>query len=267
MSVVARAPALVDPALVQARRRRRLVFTGRGIFFAVALLAWQALGPVLDPLVFSDPLAIGRRIAEWVGTGAILPHLAVTLEELALGYVLGAAVGILAGFVLGSNEIIAGILDPVIISVYGIPKIALAPLFVVWFGIALTPKVVLVAVLVFFLVFLSTFHGVRGVDPDLLDAVVLMGASRSQVRRWVVVPSALSAIFLGLKMAVPEALVGAVVGEMIVSSRGVGYLIQFATSQLDTAGVFAGLILLMILALIVNGAVNWVSATKGREAR
>ncbi len=94
-----------------------------------------------------------------------------------------------------------------------------------------------------------------------------MGASPAQVRRWVVVPSALSAIFLGLKMAVPEALVGAVVGEMIVSSRGIGYLIQFATSQLDTAGVFAGLIVLMILALVLNSGVNWVSNRKGRGHR
>ncbi|MCL6636697.1 MAG: ABC transporter permease [Alicyclobacillus sp.] len=248
----------------QASRKMRMIWIGRVLFLIVFLLIWQVASPYLDKTVFSSPADIARNLVESVLTGSLWPNLWTTLEEIALGYIVGAFAGIVVGFILGSNEIVAGILDPVMIAIYGIPKIALGPLFVVWFGINLMPKVVMAAVIVFFVVFYATYHGVREVDQDMLRTIQLLGVSPTQIRRWVIFPSALSAIFLGLKMAVPEALVGAVVGEMIVSNKGLGYMIQFAATQLDTAGVYAGLFVLMIMALLANSAVNQASGMKRR---
>ena len=257
---------IVDPNALRERRQRNAILAGRIVFLSALLVVWQILGPHLDKIVFSSPGDVAARLGQWVGGGSLWPHLVATLEEVALGYALGCAIGIVVGFIMGSNEVVAGIFDPLVMAFYGLPKIALAPLFVVWFGINLAPKVVLAAVLVFFLVFFSTYHGVREVDPDLLNTVRLLGATPGQVRRWVIMPSALSAIFLGLKMAVPEALVGAVIGELIVSSRGIGYLAEYSASQLDTAGVFAALVVLSVLALLANGFVNLASRREGRKA-
>ena len=134
-----------------------------------------------------------------------------------------------------------------------------------WFGINLTPKVVITALVVFFFVFLSTYEGARSVDRDLLRVVKLMGANGWQERRLVVIPGAMPAIMLGLKLAIPEALVGAIVGELIVSSRGIGYLVQFSASQLDSAGIFAGLFVLMVLTLIANSAVIYATGKTRRK--
>jgi NitT/TauT family transport system permease protein len=119
--------------------------------------------------------------------------------------------------------------------------------------------------MVFFFVFLSTYEGARNVDRDLIRVVKLMGATSWQERSLVIIPGALPAIMLGLKLAIPEALVGAIVGELIVSSRGIGYLVQFSASQLDSAGVFAGLFVLMVLVLLANWAVNYATGKSGRK--
>jgi NitT/TauT family transport system permease protein len=250
-----------------ARRRQRTIWVGRAVFLLLFVLLWQLASPHLDPTVFASPAAILRSLAGQVAGGTLWPNLLVTLEEIVLGYVLGAAGGVVLGFLLGASPVAAGILEPVVMAVYGIPKIALGPLFVVWFGINLMPKVVMAGVIVFFVVFLATYHGVREVDEDLVRSVRLLGLNDAQVRRWVVMPGSASSIFLGLKMAVPEALVGAIVGEMIVSNSGIGYLIQFAATQLDTPGVYAGLLVLTVMALAANAVVNKASGTTSRHRK
>jgi NitT/TauT family transport system permease protein len=264
-SVAGVQPDYEDPSLALQRRKRRVIWAGRIGVFVVFLAVWQLASPHLDPTVFSSPLNILNTLVSWIQTGYLWPNAFVTLEEIVLGYVIGAVAGILVGFLLGSSEILAGILDPVLIAVYGLPKIALGPLFVVWFGINLMPKVIMAAVIVFFLVFFATYHGVREVDQEMMRVIQLLGVSKTQMRRWVIMPSALSAVFLGLKMAVPEALIGAVVGEMIVSNQGLGYVVQYAATQLDTAGVYAGLFILMLMALLANAVVNQASQHQRRE--
>lgn len=255
---------IVDPAIAAARRERLIVFWGRiGVTLGLVVV-WQASGTHIDQLIFSTPLEIARRLGEWMSDGTLWLNLLVTAEEIVLGYALGVAAGVGLGLLLGSFPLIARIFDPILMAVYGVPKIAFGPLFIVWFGINLTPKVVITALMVFFFVFLSTYEGARNVNRDLIRVVKLMGASRWQERTLVVIPGALPAIMLGLKLAIPEALVGAIVGELIVSSRGVGYLVQFSASQLDSAGVFAGLFVLMVLALLFNSAVNYATGRTGR---
>jgi len=262
-AAIAMTERMIDPAVANARRRRWAVFAGRALLIVAVLGVWQLASPKLDPVIFSSPLQIAQRLGEWLANGTLWKNLLVTGEEVALGYVIGAAAGVVLGLVLGSYPVLAEILDPVLMAIYGVPKIAFGPLFVVWFGINITPKLVITAIMVFFFMFFSTYDGVRRVDKSLINSIRLMGATPLQERLLVTIPGSLPSIFLGLKLAVPEALVGAIVGELIVSNHGVGYLIQFAATQLDSAGVFAGLFVLMLLALVANSIVKLASEKKG----
>ncbi len=254
----------IDEAAQRSERRARLLLhAGRIALLVVSLAAWQYFGPRLGQIVASSPIDVFHALVDLARSGALARDLATTLEEVLLGYLVGAGAGVVCGAVLASSDLLAGLLDPFIIAVYGIPKIALGPLLVVWFGINLAPKVALAALMTFFLVFFSTYQGMRNVDPDTVNAVRLMGASPLQLRRYVIFPGARASIFLGLKLGVPEALVGAIVGEFVSSSRGIGYAIQYATAQLDTAGVFAGLLVLTILSLTLNALVNRASKNSG----
>jgi len=256
---------MIDPAIAAERRRRNIIFAARIIVAASAILLWELMSPHFDRLVISSPVEIAARSWEWAKDGTLYLNLLVTGEEILLGYVAGAIAAVALGLLLGSYPTIAAILDPLLMAIYGVPKIAFGPLFIVWFGINLTPKVVICGVTVFFFIFLATYEGVRNVDRDLLRTIRLMGATRMQERALVVIPGAMPAILLGLKLAIPEALVGAIVGELIVSNKGIGYLIEYSASQLDSAGVFAGLFILMILAVVANSAVNYATKKTGRE--
>ena len=221
------------------------LMAGRGL----RLAGWEFK---VDPFFISRPSLILERLLDWVVTGVLWFHLWITLQEMITGFILGATSGIVVGFLLGKNEFLAKVLDPYIIAIYSLPKIALAPLVILWFGIDLTPKIVLAAIVVFFLVFYNAYTGVREVERELVDALRLMGASSLQILMKVELPSALTLIFLGLKMSVPYALIGAIVGEMMAANKGIGAMLQNSAGQFDTAGVFAALLVLMIVSTILN---------------
>ena len=253
-----------NPEFARERRRRRIVYSGRIVVSLGFLLVWQLMGAHLDRLVLSTPSDIGARLWEWTMDGTLWTNLLVTAEEVVLGYVIGAGAAVALGLFLASYPVLAAILDPILMAIYGVPKIAFGPLFIVWFGISLTPKVVVTALMVFFFVFFSTYEGARKVDRDLIRMATLMGASRWQERRLIIIPGTLPAIYLGLKLAIPEALVGAIVGELIVSNRGIGYLVQYSAAQLDSTGIFAGLLILMLLTLLANSSINYATNRTGR---
>ncbi len=215
----------------------------------VTLGLWEyASGRWIKPFWISSPSEIWHQLDAWIASGQLWLHVEVTLTETVLGFLFGAAAGVLVGLALGLNRRLAAIIDPFIVAFYSLPKIALAPLFILWFGVGLTSKVVLATFVVFFLVFYNTYAGTLAVETELVDVLRLMGARRNQIIRKVILPSALIWIFTGMKSSVPYALIGAVVGEMMASNKGLGYLIEAAAGQYDTGGVFAALFVLMIIA-------------------
>jgi NitT/TauT family transport system permease protein len=220
---------------------------------ALFLLVWQWVsGRFIDPFYISSPRDVGVKLMQWAGDGTLSLAFAYTFQAMALGFLVGSFLGFAIGFLLGRSPILSRLFDPFITAVYCMPKIALAPLLIMWFGIGIASKIAMAALIVFFLVFLNTFAGVRDVQQHHLDAVRIMGAGRWQELRYVVVPSAASWVLTGLKVSVPYALIGAVVGELISSNRGIGFLIGQASGLFDTAGVFAGLVVLATTGIVLN---------------
>jgi NitT/TauT family transport system permease protein len=220
---------------------------------AAVLLVWQgASGRLVDNFFISNPLDVGARLYQWTVDGSIFAHIGATIYATALGFIIGSVGGAILGIWLGVSPFASRLLNPYLNALNALPKVALAPLFVLWFGLGIESKIALAAVLVLFLVFLNTFAGVREVDQDLIDGARLMRATRTQVVVKVIIPSAMSWVFAGLKIAMPYALIGAVLGEMIAANRGLGYLVQFSGAQFDTAGVFAVLFVIALLAVALN---------------
>ncbi len=246
----------VDPAVAEKRREQGIIWAGRVLILIVAIGAWQLIAPHMDQLAVVTPGNVLSKLGDWVGDGTLWRNTYDTGEEVVVGFVIGAVAGVVVGFVLGSLRLVASMLDPLITALYSIPKIALGPLFVVWFGIGLLPKLVLAALLVFFIAFFSTFHGVRAVDPALINVARLNNASALQTQLLVVLPASIPEVFLGLRLSVVQSMFGAIVGEFVASNSGLGYLLQYSSSQLDTAGVYAALIALTLFALVFTGIVN-----------
>ena len=228
------------------------------IALGLALLGfWQfASARLVDPFFISSPAAVAAKLWKWLGDGTLLLHASYTFQAMAMGFLLGAALGFVVGFMLGRSDLAARIFDPFITAIYCLPKIALAPLFLLWFGIGIESKIAMAAAIVFFLVFLNTFAGVRAVERLHLDAVRIMGGGRFAELRYVVLPSAAAWVMTGLKISVPYALIGAVVSELISSNRGIGFLIGQASGLFDTAGVFAGLVVLALAGVFLNAGLK-----------
>ncbi len=244
----------VPPSTRGARIRLEVARVG----FAVILLAsWEvASGRFIDPFWVSRPSAILGRLWLWLSNGYLLNHGSITLQEMLWGFLAGASSGIAVGILLGRNAFLAKLLDPYITAANTLPKVALAPLFVLWFGIGMNMKIIMAAVIVFFLVFWNTYGGVRDVDRDLVDVARILGAKRRQLLTKIILPSALPWIYLGMKIAVPYSLIGAIVGEMIASNRGLGYVLSYSAGQFDTTGLFAGLLVLVFISVVVNEVLN-----------
>jgi NitT/TauT family transport system permease protein len=219
-----------------------------------ALLAfWQwASGRLIKEIYVSKPTAVAARLYELFASGEIYPHLWTTGEELVLGYVIGVVGGILAGYALGRSKRLATIFEPYVMAFYGIPKIALAPLFIIWFGIGIGSKVALAAIMVFFLVFYNVYAGVRGVDRELVNLTLVMGANQRQLTTHVYFPAAAPYVLLGMRMAVPYSVIGVIVGEFTSSIQGLGLFIHEASSTYDPAGVFAGIVILLAFVVTAN---------------
>lgn len=239
----------VDP-----RRAATILWAKRILLFATLLGIWEAgaRGGWFNPFFSSYPTEIFRALGQLARDGDIVQHVPITMIEAIVGFICGTLAGGIIGFIFGWFQRVAELLDPFIIAIYSLPKVALAPLFILWFGIGIQAKIILTATIVFFLVFFNTYAGVRDTSRELINIVRLMGARPHEVLWRVVLPSALTAIFVGLRVSVPYALIGAVVGEMMASNRGVGFLLTRATGQFDTAGAFAALFILIVISTIFN---------------
>jgi NitT/TauT family transport system permease protein len=242
----------------QAARMDRLrILAGQLLLLALLLGGWAwASGRIVDRLFLSDPLSVARAFWSILVKGTLWYHLRFTLTETLLGYVIGAGLGLAGALVVSTIPAGEPVLRPFVLLAWATPKIALAPLMIIWFGIGMLPKVVLAATFVFFVVFLSTLAGVATVSPELVSVVRVMGAAPPAVFRKVVLPSALPFIVTSLRITIPAALIGAIIGEFISSNRGVGYLINAASSRYATAEVFAGIGSLLVLVLCMNAGLS-----------
>lgn len=213
---------------------------------------WElASGRLFDVFWVSRPSLILQYIWEFVQKD-FLKHFYFTMTATGVGFSLGAVGGLAAGIFLSRSAFWAAVLDPFLVAINGIPRVALAPLFVVWFGIGLMPKIVLVFTLVFFVMFYNTYSGIRSVEKSYVDLAWVMGAGDRDIFRKVVLPAATPYIFLGLKLSIPYALIGAIIGEFVASSAGLGWKIQVETSQYNTTGTMAGLVILMVIVTAMN---------------
>jgi len=214
---------------------------------------WElASGRLFDLFWVSRPSLIVDYIWEFLQKD-FAKHFGFTMTATGVGFALGAVGGLLAGIFLSRSAFVAAVLDPFLVAINGIPRVALAPLFVVWFGIGLMPKIVLVFTLVFFVMFYNTYSGIRSVEKSYVDLAWVMGAGDRAIFRKVVLPAATPYIFLGLKLSIPYALIGAIIGEFVASSAGLGWKIQVETSQYNTTGTMAGLVILMVIVTAMNG--------------
>jgi len=238
-------------------RHRALVWTLRAAVLAAFFGGWQLAATYwLDPFYYSKPSLIWDRLYGWFahGTskGSIWSNLSVTLQEAVYGFVLGAISGVVLGILFGRAKLLAEVLSPFIQALNAVPRIVLAALFIIWFGLGMESKIATALVLVFFPVFFNAFQGAREVDRTLVDNARILGASRLQILRAIVVPSATSWILASLHTAFGFALIGAIVGEYAGSSKGVGLLISTAQGTFDAAGIYAGMILSTVLALLAE---------------
>jgi NitT/TauT family transport system permease protein len=223
---------------------------GFGIFLTGA---WELGGRALGSTWTSLPSLILVRLVAWASTD-LLVHVATTTTEVLVGLVLGVGAGIVAGLALGSSQVLASLLRPIITALYSIPLITMAPLLILWFGLDMEPKIVLVTIVVFFLVFFNTFAGVQAIDQDLTASLQLMGSTTREEFQKVIVPASMAWIMSGIKVALPYALAAATTGELLAARRGIGALVARAATQYDMTGLYAALFVLMLMGILIGEA-------------
>lgn len=214
----------------------------------------------IDPFFYSKPSLIWARLVEWFteGTqfGSIWLQIYTTVQEAVLGFAIGTVAGVVLGVLLGRSRYWAEVLAPFIKALNAVPRIVLASLFIIWFGLGLSSKVATVVVLVFFAVFFNAFTGAREVDGNVINNARILGASRRQVLVTIVLPSATTWILSSLHTAFGFALIGAVVGEYAGASKGLGLLISNSQGTFDSAGIYAGMIIITVIALIAEWGIG-----------
>ncbi|MQY38377.1 putative aliphatic sulfonates transport permease protein SsuC [Streptomyces sp. RB17] len=248
----------------QAARRRKLLVNAVRVLLLVAVLGlWEGLSraKIIDPFNFSMPSKIWDQIWTWVMHGTALGSLGeqiwYTLYEALLGWVIGVVAGVLLGIALGRIRLLAEVLGPYIKVLNSIPRIVLAPIFLIWFGLGPSSKVASAVVLVFFPVFFNAFQGAREVDRNLVANARILGAGDRQVTLQVVIPSATSWIFTSLHVSFGFALIGAIVGEYIGATKGIGLLVSQSQNTFNSAGVYAAMVILAVVALAAEGLLTF----------
>ncbi len=254
----------MSSATAARRRRRMVVNTLRILLLVVIIGGWELTTRVgiVDPFFWGRPSGIWAQLVTWVtqGTaqGPLGDQIGVTLLETLLGFVIGVVLGVVFGVVLGRNRSLADVLGPYIKVANSVPRIVLGSIFVIALGLGMQSKVALAAVMVFFIVFYNAFQGVREVDRNLLANARILGANQRQLSTAVIIPSALTWIIASLHTSFSFALVGAVVGEYLGSTQGIGLMIQTAQGTFNANGVFAAMVILAALALLAEFLITWL---------
>jgi len=217
------------------------------------LLLWEiASGRWIEPFLISSPSRIFTSLIAGFQSGDLLQHTWVTFTEIAIGFPLGAISGIALGYWFGRSRVLAEVFEPIIIALNGIPRTALAPLFIVWLGIGIWSKVGVVFLLTFFLNFFNTYTGMRQMDQEYVDLARLMRVRGLKLTFRVILPAISPYVFTGLRTSIPFSVIGAIVGEFIAATEGVGFFIRLSAGIFRTADVFVGIIVLMFMVIIMD---------------
>ena len=262
-----RAGTASDAAVVQSGGRafhaRSSELRSSALLSSVAFCSlWEiASGRWIEPFLISSPSRILSSLVTGFTRGDLLQHTWVTFQEIAIGFPVGAISGIALGYWFGRSRLLAEIFEPIIIALNGIPRTALAPLFIVWLGIGLWSKVGVVFLLTFFLNFFNTYTGMRQMDQEYVDLASLMGVKGWKLTFKVIFPAISPYVFTGIRTSIPFAVIGAIVGEFVASTEGVGFFIRMSAGIFKTADVFVGIIVLMIMVIIMDKIAEMVEAT------
>jgi sulfonate transport system permease protein len=242
--------------------RYRRVLVARLIVVGVFLAIWQAAvsSGLVDAFWISSPVLVVEELWRVIASGELFADIAITVFEALIAFVVSSVLGIAAGLLLARSPFWDDVLAPLVLALNSLPRVALAPLIILWFGIGITAKVVTAFTLVFFILLVNTLGGAKNVDNDILTIARLMGASKHDILWKVTLPSALPWIFAGLNLGLTYSLLGVIVAEILASNQGLGYVIQSSAATFNTAGVFAGLITLAIVAWLFSAVMRYVEA-------
>ncbi len=240
---------------------RRVVRAAQLLLAAGFFGVWQiAAGRWIDPFYVSRPSDIAAALGHEIASAQFYDDLRVTGVEMLLGYGVGAAGGVVLGVALGRFAFVARLLDPFLVALNAVPRVALAPMLIVWLGIDMASKIFLAATLVFFITFFNSLSGVRAVERGLCDVARVQGASGWQIFAKVMLPGAASWILTGLKMSLPFALVGVILGEFMVSSHGLGYRLNLYATSYNTAGAMAMIMIMMAITMLLGAGFDKLEA-------
>jgi len=242
------------------------VWASRLALFLIVVASWEALSTwIVDPFWIGRPSDIVERIYILIHTGDVFLHASNTVTHALAGLLLSLVVGIPIGIVFASNRFISETIEPYFLGLYSLPRIALAPLFILWFGIGELSKIMMSFSMVVFIVILNTYEGLRNTDPELVDMMRAMRASRWAILRKVRLPSIVSWIFAAVRVGIGLGLVGAVVGELLGANKGLGWYIEYSAARLDVTGVFAALAVLMVIGMSLNEFVKFIEVRLWRS--
>lgn len=235
-------------------RRNRLTIQLGTIALALGImLFWQfVLVHLVNPRYISNPVEVLTRLFELIAEGDIGRHVYVTLLEAGSGFVIGVTLGLSAAFGLAMTKRGYDVVEPFLIAFYSIPKIALAPLFILWFGLGVTSKILLAALMVFFIVFMNTVAGIRTIQPGLINVSRMFGATKRDLARKIMLPAAAPAILASVRITFTRAIEGAVLAEFIAATEGLGFVIVRASRSFDIPSVFAGILIIAIVVMTAN---------------
>ncbi|HGM3508673.1 TPA: ABC transporter permease [Clostridioides difficile] len=219
------------------------------IFIALFLIIWEYLSDnnMINTFFFSSPLNIIKDLISMFSTGEIWPHIYITLKASLFGLFYGVVFGVIIAFLFGNIPLLADIFDPILVGLYGLPKLSLGPLFIIWFGIGLQAKIFMAAIMVFFLVFFNAYAGFKNVDINLINTLKIMGASKLQIIQKVILPSCIPWIMASLRSGAGASVLGAIVGEYLGSNQGLGWMVQSAGGVYNITRVLSCIFLMMFI--------------------
>lgn len=245
-----------------AHKAKIRLLVDRAVAVLLPLVAWQIVSDNWSGgKSISSPAEVAVRLWFMANDGSLWMHTWETLKEAIIGLFVGIAIGVVLGVLLGTWKRLSDAIDPVVMGLYSLPRVSLAPLFIIWLGIGILAKVALVASMVLFVVMFNVREGVRGIDREVVEAFRSMNASRNALLRYVVIPTLVPWLFAAIRIGIGMALIGAVVGEMIGASKGLGWYVSWTSGVYDMTGSITALVILMILAM----AFNWILAILERR--